>query len=174
MEFQMTPTKVGVGIVVALATMIGLGFAADTVALPGTSYSMVLPGTPDCATETLSIPGVVEVPASCTVILDGLEYTFDYMLLPIEVPNDQAEGAMFGAAMGHAVGMGGELADKRVGTVDGFPSMDFVIKTENSEIIGYSRLVIVGSHLVRVSIDTAGGRMTKKSAKKIFKSLTID
>jgi hypothetical protein len=116
----------------------------------------------------------MDVPARCTVEVDGLKYTFDYMVLPHEVPSDQAEGAMFAAALGHVTVMGGNIADKQHGRIAGFPSMDFAITVENRGPIGYGRYVIVRNHLVRAVVEATGESVTRESVDHVLESMAIE
>jgi hypothetical protein len=172
----MTLMRVVVNVATVISAALGLALAGDPITLPGTQYSMSLPGSPECGAEAdaVKLPIPIDIPVSCSVVVDGLRYTFDYWVLPGQVPNDQAEGAMFAAALGHAMAMGGDIVDKQVGTVAGFPSMDFTIVAKKRKPIGYGRYVIVRTHLVRAMVEATGDRITRESVDDVLKSLKIE
>lgn len=166
--------RVGVSVAIVLSVAAGLALAAEQTTLPGTSYSIVLPGSPECETEAVKLPFNMDFPARCSVEVAGLKYAFDYKVLPYEVPSDEAEGAMFAMALGHATAMDGSIVDKKLGKIAGFTSMDFTITTDNRGSIGYGRYVIVETHLVRAVVESTGESMTREAADKVLKSLTVE
>ena len=75
----MTLSRVGVSVAIILSVTTGPALAADQIALPGTPYSIALPGGPECDAEPVKLPMGMDIPARCSVEVDGLKYTFDYM-----------------------------------------------------------------------------------------------
>jgi hypothetical protein len=165
----------GVSAAIVVSVVTGYALAAEKIALPGTPYSITLPGSPKCDTEAAEVPSLgMDFPAECRVEVGGLKYTFDYMVLPFKVRSDQAEGAMFANALGRAAAMGCNIAEKQLSSVAGFQSLDFAITDEDRGVVGYGRYVIVRTHLVRAVVEATEGSLARESVDDVLNSLVLE
>ena len=149
--------------------------ASERFAIPGSSYFVNFPGSPDCAVQSVETPAGSIRRHAC-VYYDanlGGGYTFEYFSIPIAPEIRNAHDVLRATAAGAAQATGSEITRERQMEIDGYPALEVLIFTKTKGYLTRARYALVGSDIVTVSVDGGKHIHQSPSAVAFLQSLTL-
>ncbi len=159
----------------SLAAVLGHVWATDRFLMPGTSYSLEMPGTPTCMDLTKEAALVALEWRVCAYFDErvGQGYSIEYMRPRLVPDPENSKLALRGVAYGAAANSGSEVVEENLLDVDGYPALDAVIVTKQNGFTAYSRYVLIEDRLVTATLDAGGSPMTTETAIQFLGSLQV-
>ncbi|GGK17200.1 hypothetical protein [Luteimonas terricola] len=137
-----------------------IALASDRFEVPGTHYSVSIPGTPECEVHEMDTAlGSIERHVCSYYDSElGGGYSIEYFSLPVVPDQDMAQIILTATASGAAESSASEITRQSETLVDGYPALEVTFLMRDKGFFAHVRYVLVGGDLVTVSVD-GGKRM---------------
>jgi hypothetical protein len=151
------------------------GWAGDRFRMPGTAYSLEMPGVPTCQNKTLVSPNGPVTWTNCAYFDGKLAqgYSLDSFVFPQAPEPVLVRQALRGAAYGAAAQSDSRVTKETERVVDGYPALDVVLVTEQNGFTAYARYVLIENHLVVATLDAGGNSVTLEEASRFLDSMRV-
>lgn len=139
--------------------------AAERITIPGSRFSVLMPGVATCDLSTIPAVGGNVRRHSCSYFdqVAARGYILEYVELA-SAPTEKESTAMLKAAVTGAAAMTeSEVQQERRFSASGYPAIEATMVTPKNGFVAVVHYILVGSQLVTVSVE--GGREAMQSSE---------
>jgi hypothetical protein len=133
-------------------------YAAERLQIPGSRYSVSMPGKATCEESTIQAVWGPAPRHSCSYFdaAAARGYLLEFMELPSVPPANQRIAMLKAAVAGAASMTESEIQKERQFDASGYPAIEGVMVAPKSGFIAVVNYILIENHLVTVSVE--GGR----------------